>query len=193
MCFIWATSWKNLILPYANNKGADQPAHPRSLISAVVFRCLDNIIPLVSVSEISSLYLASLAAQPGLCLTWSQTTKTRFLVTRPIWSRSLLSVGCLKLIMQQTYEPPHDKTNKMTVRPAKTQISLDIRQVWSDSLLCAQWIAKDPSFLHADSEDSDQTGRMHSLGAQSFCWFCHVVAHITVLAHQTWFTIPYRK
>ena len=32
-------------LPYANNKGADQPAHPRSLISAFVVRCLDNIIP----------------------------------------------------------------------------------------------------------------------------------------------------
>ena len=26
------------------------------------------------------------------------------------------------------------------------------------SSLCAQWVAKDPSFLHADSEDSDQTG-----------------------------------
>ena len=26
-------------------------------------------------------------------------------------------------------EPPHDKTNKMTVRPAKTQISLGIRPV----------------------------------------------------------------
>ena len=26
-------------------------------------------------------------------------------------------------------EPPRDKTNKMTVRPAKTQISLDIRPV----------------------------------------------------------------
>ena len=26
-------------------------------------------------------------------------------------------------------EPPHDKTSKMTVRPAKTQISLGIRQV----------------------------------------------------------------
>ena len=25
------------------------------------------------------------------------------------------------------------------------------------SSLCAQWVAKDPSFLHADSEDSDQT------------------------------------
>ena len=31
--------------------------------------------------------------------------------------------------------------------------------VWSDSSLCAHWVAKDPSFLHADSEGSDQTGR----------------------------------
>ena len=27
----------------------------------------------------------------------------------------------------------------------------------------AQWVAKDPSFLHAGSEDSDQTGRMSRL------------------------------
>ena len=60
-------------------------------------------------------------------------------------------------------EPPHDKTNKMTVHPAKTQISLGIRPVWSESSLCAQWVAKDPSFLRADSEDSDQTGRMPRL------------------------------
>ena len=51
----------------------------------------------------------------------------------------------------------------MSVRPAKTQISLGIRPVWSESSLCAQWVAKDPSFLHADSEDSDQTGRMPRL------------------------------
>ena len=31
------------------------------------------------------------------------------------------------------------------------------------SSLCAQWVAKDTSFLHADSEDSDQTGRMPRL------------------------------
>ena len=62
---IWATSWENLSMPYANNKGADQPAHPRSLISAFVVRCLDSIIPLVSISIVSSLYLTSVAAQAG--------------------------------------------------------------------------------------------------------------------------------
>ena len=51
------------------------------------------------------------------------------------------------------FEPPHDKTNKVTVCLAKTQISLGIRPVWSEFSLCAQWVAKDPSFLHADSED----------------------------------------
>ena len=30
---------------YANNKGTNQPAHPRSLISAFPVRCLDSVIP----------------------------------------------------------------------------------------------------------------------------------------------------
>ena len=54
-------------MSYANNKGADQPAHQHSLIIAFIVHCLDSIIPLVSISEISSLYLTSVAAQAGLC------------------------------------------------------------------------------------------------------------------------------
>ena len=60
--------------------------HPRSLISAFVVRCLDSIISLVSISEISSLYVASVAAKAGLSPTWSKTPKTGFLVTRLILS-----------------------------------------------------------------------------------------------------------
>ena len=41
----------------------------------------------------------------------------------------------------------------MSVRPAKTQISLGICPVWSESSLGAQWVTKDPSFLYVDSED----------------------------------------
>ena len=41
----------------------------------------------------------------------------------------------------------------MSVRPAKTQVSLGIHPVWSESSLYAQWVAKGPRFLHADSED----------------------------------------
>ena len=38
---------------YAINKGADQPAHPRSLISNFLVRCLDTVIALASITEIS--------------------------------------------------------------------------------------------------------------------------------------------
>ena len=68
-------------------------------------------------------------------------------------------------------EPPNNKTNKTTVRPAKIQISLGIRPVWSASSLCVQWVAEDPSFLHADS-------------AHAICWFCHEAAHILTVWHE---------
>ena len=59
----WAWPWENVsYVIYANNEGADHPAHPRSLISAFVVCCLDGIISLDSIAEISSLLLASVAA-----------------------------------------------------------------------------------------------------------------------------------
>ena len=89
---------------------------------------------------------------------------------------ALLLRHCMPVVVSSwKYEPPHDKTNKMTVRPAKTQISLGIRPVWSESSLCAQWVAKDPRFLHADSEDSVQTGRMPRLISVFAGRTCHFV------------------
>ena len=69
---------KMSFMPYEKNKGADQLAHPRSLISARVVRCLDSIISLDSIAKISRLYLASVAAQAGLCLAWSETPDDTF-------------------------------------------------------------------------------------------------------------------
>ena len=52
------------------------------------------------------------------------------------------------------------KPTKWHVRPAKTQISLDIHPVWSESSLSA-WRKLGSLATHwAHSEDSDQTGRM---------------------------------
>ena len=48
-------------------------------------------------------------------------------------------------------ELPHDKTNKMTCAPAKTQISLASAQS-DQSLHC---VVKGQMFLYTDSEDSD--------------------------------------
>ena len=41
-------------------------------------RCLDSIIPLVSMYEIASLKLASVGVQAGLNLTWSETPEDMF-------------------------------------------------------------------------------------------------------------------
>ena len=43
-------------------------------------------------------------------------------------------------------------------RPAKIQIRLRIRAVWSESSLDAFWIAKDAKFLHAATK-TDQTAQ----------------------------------
>ena len=65
--------------------------------------------------------------------------------------------------MHRLYEPRHDKTNKNSVRPAKTQISLGIRPVWSESSL-STWRNLGPLATHwAYTEDSDQTERMPRL------------------------------
>ena len=64
---------------------------------------------------------------------------------------------------KRSYEPRHDKTNKIPVHPAKTQISLGIRPVWSKSSLSA-WKKLGSLATHwAHSKDSDQTGRMPRL------------------------------
>ena len=51
----------------------------------------------------------------------------------------------------------------MSVRPAKTQISLGIRPVWSEYSLSAWWKLGPLATHWAHSEDSDQTGRMPRL------------------------------
>ena len=64
--------------------------------------------------------------------------------------------------------------------PAKIQISLRIRAVWSESSLGAFSIAKDTKFLHADNEDSDQTARMRRLIWVFFGRTCQKVRFLTL-------------
>ena len=102
---IWAMSWGNLFMPYANNKDTDQIARMCSLISAFVVHCLDSIIPVLAKSKISRLWLVSVAELAGLSLTWSQTPKTGFLV------RWLILPAALPP-SPTTIESEHDKTTK---------------------------------------------------------------------------------
>ena len=61
------------------------------------------------------------------------------------------------LMDQIIIEPQHDKTNKMACAPGEDS---DLPG-HPPSLIrvCAQRKAKDPRFLHAGSQDADQTGQ----------------------------------
>ena len=56
----------------SGNREADQ---------RLCFRYTDSTIPLLPKSKILSLYPSSVAVQPGLCRTWSETLKIGFLTT----------------------------------------------------------------------------------------------------------------
>ena len=57
---------KICVTTYANNNGADQPAHPRTLISAVVVRWYDSMITKVALYRKPSLWASYEAKQTGL-------------------------------------------------------------------------------------------------------------------------------
>ena len=56
-------------------------------------------------------------------------------------------VEICKEITTHQFQPRHDKTNGLCTQ----------QRVFA---VCFKWEAKDPSILHADSEDSDQTERI---------------------------------
>ena len=76
---------------------------------------------------------------------------------------------------RQTWANPWKKPIKWLCAHRK------LRSAWvsaqsDQSSLCAQWVAKDLSFLHVDSEDCDQTGRMPRL-----IWFFAVCTVILLV------------
>ena len=66
------------LMPYANNNGADQPAHARSLINTFVVRCLHSMRCILALSKVSRFWLASVAEQAGLNLTRSKIPEDTF-------------------------------------------------------------------------------------------------------------------
>ena len=84
-------------------------------------------------------------------------------------------------------EPRHDKTNKVSVRQAKTKISLGIRPVWLVFSLSA-WRNVGPlPTLERTAKTLIRLGGCpgwseSSLGAHSLCWFCHVATQVKMKA-----------
>ena len=63
--------------------------------------------------------------------------------------------------IENSYRYKHVSINKWAASWQTTKMT--VRPVWTETSLCAQWVLKDPGFLYADSEDSDQTGQMPRL------------------------------
>ena len=76
-------------------------------------------------------------------------------------------------------EPEPDKANYGPVCPAKTQISLGIHPIWSESSLSV-WRRFGPLATHkAYSEDwSDEADLSLCWVRRSYCWFCDVLAQM---------------
>ena len=68
------------------------------------------------------------------------------------------------------------------MRPAKNQINLRIRAVWSESSLGALWIARDATFLHVGNKGSDYAIALADLSLRwvhmSISTFSHVAAQM---------------
>ena len=103
---------------------------------------------------------------------WHQSLQNTLQKRATIWEA--FTKGLYLYIRQRMIE-----LTKWHLRLAKTQISLGICPVWSESSLSAQWVAKDPMFLHADSKEAERMPRLICLrwAHVPFCWFCRVVAH----------------
>ena len=164
-CVIQPPNDKTNKMACAPSEDSDQPGHPPvwSKTSLSAWRKLGSLATQWAHSEDWSDWAD---AQADLSLHWAHTHFVGF-VMRPLncgtpWRVNIVS-SKYQEHHQQHNEPWHDKTNKMSVRPAKTQISLGIRPIWSESSLSA-WRKLGSLATHwVHSEDSDQTGRMPRL------------------------------
>ena len=85
-------------------------------------------------------------------------TKVNLIVIALDSSRGSLSIA-IEHKLKFKYEPSHDKINNVVLRPAKTQISLGIQPVRSESSLSTWRKLRSLAIHFAHSEDSDQTRR----------------------------------
>ena len=125
---------KTCLMPYGNNKGADQPAHPRSLISAFGVHSLDSIVPILAKSKILRLQLVLVGEQAGLSLTWSQTPGDTFSHDEVHYIRDCAP-------SEDSDKPSFNgllRTQGVFMRTAKTLIRLGGCPGWCESSLGAQ-------------------------------------------------------
>ena len=108
---------RNSAFCICENKDADQLRGNREADQRLCFRSIDSTIPLsLPKSEISSLYPSSVAVQPGLCRTWSETPMTGFLVTRlKIFDEPMWALPTLLTDITHINETPQQATQHLLV------------------------------------------------------------------------------
>ena len=100
-------------------------------------------------------------------------------IRKHVWAFAYrLCDSCLFLMNRLKCKKQNDKTNNVVVRPAKTQVSLGIRPVWTESSLSACRKLGSLVTHLAHSEDSDQTWRMPRL----ICVFAGRTVKLLVLS-----------
>ena len=120
-------------MSYANNNGTDQPAHPRSLISAFVVRCLDSVMSLISVTKISTFMLASVAEQEHPEDTFSHDEVHLFLAHTSLAHGRACSIGKLR-------RPSVAHTLQNTAGPTKANFIRSLHGMGERKFVRGVWI-----------------------------------------------------
>ena len=156
----WASSWEYV------SSGVSYQARHKPVCAATEASCSLEILAI----ESRDILLSQQRTTKALirlrgCAGWSAPLlfayEIRYIFSWPgsFGSCTFLQSFYFKFCMSRLMPKP----TKWHVRPAKTQISLGIRPVWSESLLSA-WRKPGSLATHwAHSEDSDQTGWMRRL------------------------------
>ena len=114
----WLRQWINLMLPQTS-------------MNALMIVVLAYSLPESFWYQFQNIkYWQSTVLAMAARLFWLRLFSVDFICLNKFWKNFLRKQGNLTI-----YEPPHDKTSKMTVRPAKTLIRLSGCQGWSECSL----------------------------------------------------------
>ena len=136
-------TWQNQQNECAPSEDSDQPGHPPSLIIVFAVRMKKPWVLGYPLSAQRRLWSDWADAQADLNFRWAQSHFVGFVMSWLKWLEQGNKGNLSHLITKPT----------KWLRPAKTQISLGIRRVWSaqsDQVFAVRPVG---SFLHADSED----------------------------------------
>ena len=137
---------------------AEGGVHGDPLLAHGLFRSIFEILSFIAIQQWYTFFFIPLLAWPSGQNAEKWTMQCMWDTHYTLLIYCYLSKQCI-MSNKHIYEPQHDKTNKMSVRPAKTQISLGIR-------MKKAWVLSYP--LSANEDWSDWADAL--LSDQSLFW-----------------------